>query len=184
MDISGEYRLSVPRQQAWDALLDPDTLRNCIPGCESLERLDQDHYQARIKTAIGPVRATFDTELRIRDAKPPEHYRLDGAGKGGAIGFGRGHADVTLDDENGGTVLRYTAAFQVGGRLAQLGSRLVLAATRKLADDFFEQLTKHIDSKAERIDKPSPSRAKTVLALTAAIIILAFFIWWLSTNTT
>ena len=184
MDISGEYRLSVPRQQAWDTLLDPDTLRTCIPGCESLERLAEDRYQARVKTAIGPVRATFDTELRIRDAKPPERYRLEGEGKGGAVGFGRGHADVTLDDAPGGTVLRYTAAFQVGGRLAQLGSRLVLGATRKIADDFFEQLTKHIDSQAERIDEPSPSRAGAVLALTAAIIIVAFFIWWLSTNTT
>ena len=184
MDISGEYRLSVSRQQAWDALLDPDTLRSCIPGCESLERISEDHYKARVKTAIGPVRATFDTELRIRDARPPESHRLEGEGKGGAVGFGRGHADVTLDEEAGGTVLRYTAAFQVGGRLAQLGSRLVLGATRKIADDFFEQLTKHIDSQAERIDEQPRSRAGVLLALTAAIIVVAALIWWLSTNAT
>ena len=178
MDISGEYRLGVTRQQAWDELLDPDTLRSCIPGCESLEQLADDRYRARVKTAIGPVRATFDTELNIRNANPPASYRLEGEGKGGAVGFGRGHADVTLEEDGDGTILRYSAAFQVGGRLAQIGSRLVLGATRKIADDFFEQLTKHIDSGAERIDEAPPSRAGPLLALTALIVIVVFAIWW------
>ena len=92
MDISGEYRLKVSRQQAWDTLLNPNTLHICIPGCQALERLTDDHYQARIKTVIGPVRATFDTELHIKDSNPPESYRLEGEGKGGAVGFGRGYA--------------------------------------------------------------------------------------------
>lgn len=185
MDISGEYRLGISRQQAWDALLNPETLRSCIPGCESLERLAEDHYRARVKTAIGPVKATFDTELRIRNANPPESYRLEGEGKGGAVGFGRGHADITLSEEGDGTTLRYTAAFQVGGRLAQLGSRLVLGATRKLADDFFEQLTTRIDSQAERVDERPPSRAAAVVVVVAAVIlIVAFLIWWLSANAT
>ena len=181
MDISGEYRLGVPRQQAWDALLDPDTLRSCIPGCETLERLADDRYQARIKTAIGPVRATFDTQLRIRDAMPPGRYRLEGEGKGGAVGFGRGHADVTLEEDGDGTILRYSAAFQVGGRLAQVGSRLVLGATRKLADDFFAQLTQHIDSEAERLDEIPPSRSRYAVALAVLILIVGFLIWWFGT---
>ena len=183
MDISGEYRIGVPRQQTWDALLDPDMLRSCIPGCESLERLADDHYQARVKTTVGPVRATFDTELRITDADPPRSYRLEGRGKGGAVGFGRGHADVTLDEDGTGTILRYTAAFQVGGRLAQLGSRIVAGATRKLADDFFEQLTSRIDAGAVRVEEPARSRPRTVAALAAAAAVAAaLLIWWLVTN--
>ena len=183
MDISGEYRIDVPRQQTWDALLDPDMLRSCIPGCESLEQLAADHYQAQVKTAVGPVRATFDTELRITEADPPRSYRLEGGGRGGAVGFGRGHADVTLDEDGTGTILRYTAAFQVGGRLAQLGSRIVAGATRKLVDEFFEQLTSRIDAGAVRVEEPARSRPGTVAALAAAgAVAAALLIWWLVTN--
>jgi hypothetical protein len=181
MDISGEYRLGVSRQQAWNALLDPNTLHSCIPGCQALERLTDDHYRAKIKTVIGPVRATFDTELHIKDSNPPESYRLEGESKGGAVGFGSGYANVTLNEDGNGTILRYSAAFQVGGRLAQLGSRLVLGVTRKIADDFFDQLTRHIDSEAKRLDQASPSMAGHVFSLAAIIMLIAvILIWWLS----
>ena len=182
MDISGEYRLGLPRSQVWEALLDPDTLRRCIPGCESLERIESDHYQARVKTVIGPVRATFDTELRIRDASPPERYRLEGEGKGGAVGFGRGHADVTLEEDGDHTILRYTAAFQVGGRLAQIGSRLVLGATRKLADDFFDRLTAEIDSSAQRLDERAPwsVRHHHLVVMVVVVIVAILLYFWLA----
>ncbi|MED5535520.1 MAG: carbon monoxide dehydrogenase subunit G [Pseudomonadota bacterium] len=181
MDISGEYHLKVSRQQAWDTLLNPNTLHSCIPGCQTLERLADDHYQARIKTVIGPVRATFDTELHIKDSNPPESYRLEGEGKGGAVGFGKGYANVTLNEDTEGTILRYSATFQVGGRLAQLGSRLVLGVTRKIADDFFDQLTKRIDSEAKRLDQVPPSMAGHVFSLVAIIMLVAVvLIWWLS----
>ena len=180
MDISGEYRLKVSRQRAWDTLLDPNTLHSCIPGCQSLERLTDDHYQARIKTVIGPVRATFDTELHIKNSNPPESYRLEGEGKGGVVGFGKGYADVTLNEDGEGTILRYSATFQVGGRLAQLGSRLVLGVTRKIAADFFDQLTKRIDSEAKRLDQVSPPMTGHIFSIAAIVMLVAVvLIWWL-----
>ena len=191
MDISGEYRLSLSRQETWNALIDPDVLARCIPGCESLERLTEDQYQAKIKTALGPVKATFSTELKIVNANPPNSYRLEGKGNAGALGFGHGHADVTLTEENETTVLSYEADFQVGGRLAQLGSRLLVGATRKIANEFFGRLTKDIDQNAERVElkRPPPSKRRAwIIAIIIALIIIgdrievlfdALRAWWL-----
>ena len=182
MDISGEYRLSIGRQEVWDALLDPSILRRCIPGCEELEQLGNDRYRAKVKAAIGPVKATFTSTLEITNAIPPESYRLEGEGKAGAVGFGKGFSDVTLADDNGVTVLRYSAEFQVGGRLAQLGSRLVVAATRKIADEFFNRLTNDIDDSAERIEPEVAvgfsRKAWFLVALAGAVLVAV--IWWLS----
>ncbi len=128
--------------------MDPDVLAKCIPGCESLERTSPDAYRAKVALVVGPVRATFQTDLTLSDMNPPASYRLTGAGRGGAVGFGQGHADVELEEpEPGITLLRYTAAFQVGGRLAQLGSRLVQGTTKKLADDFFTALVTEIETR-------------------------------------
>lgn len=148
MNVSGEYRLSVDRPTAWRALNDPEVLQRCIPGCEELEQLDSDSYRASVRMSIGPMKATFRTDLSIVDADPPASYRLRGEGRSGAVGFGRGEADVTLSEASDGTLLRYEARFQVGGRLAQLGSRLVVGATRKVADDFFARLSRDIDAGA------------------------------------
>jgi len=182
MDISGEYRLSMGRQEVWDALLDPSILRRCIPGCEELEQLGDDRYRAKVRAAIGPVKATFTSTLEITNSNPPNSYRLEGEGKAGAVGFGKGFSDVTLIDENGVTVLRYSAEFQVGGRLAQLGSRLVVAATRKIADEFFNRLINDIDDSAERIVPDiavGPSRkAWAFVALAGVVLVVA--IWCLS----
>jgi carbon monoxide dehydrogenase subunit G len=152
MDISGEYRLSLGQQEVWNALLDPAVLRRCIPGCEKLEQLGDDQYRATVKTTIGPVKAPFASTLKITNSNPPESYRLEGERKAGAVGFGKGFSDVTLTEEDGVTVLRYSAEFQVGGRLAQLGSRLVVAATRKIADEFFNRLTTEFDDSAKRVE--------------------------------
>lgn len=180
MDVSGEYRLSQSRQTVWDALLNPAILQRCIPGCEEFEKLADDHYQATIKTAIGPVKAKFTSELRITNARPPESYRLEGQGKAGAVGFGKGAADVTLSEDGGDTVLSYSADFQVGGRLAQIGSRLVVGATRKIADEFFGRLTAAIDESAERIEPPrAPIRRELVWGAVTAIVV-ALLIWWLT----
>ena len=99
MEISGEYLIKIPRQQVWECLLDPNTLKACIPGCESLEKLADDNYQAQVKLTIGPVRATFQTQLSIKNAQPPKSYRLEGVGKGGAVGFGQGYAQVSLEED-------------------------------------------------------------------------------------
>ena len=182
MDVSGEYRLSVSRQTVWNALLDPEVLQQCIPGCESFEKLADDHYQATVKTVIGPVKATFKSELRIVNAVPPESYRLEGEGKAGAVGFGRGAADVTLREEGGETVLSYTADFQVGGRLAQIGSRLVVGATRKIADQFFGRLTGVIDEYAEKVEPPKGGIRKELVWVAVTVIVVATLIWWLTTR--
>ena len=180
MDISGEYLMSVGRQEVWDSLLDAAVLRRCIPGCEELEELADDRYRAKVKMAIGPVKATFLSELQLTSKNPPESYRLEGEGKGGAMGFGKGYADVTLTEEDGATLLSYSTDFQVGGRLAQLGSRLVLGATRKIADDFFSALTSDIDENSQRIEPeesatPGP-RPWLIPVVAAGLILLA--VWW------
>ena len=182
MDVSGEYRLSVSRQTVWNALLDPEILQQCIPGCESFEKLAEDHYQATVKTAIGPVKATFRSELRILNAIPPESYRLEGEGKAGAIGFGRGAADVTLREEGDETILGYSADFQVGGRLAQIGSRLVVGATRKIADQFFGRLTGVIDEQAERLEPPGKGIRRELVWVAATVVLVAALVWWLITR--
>ena len=182
MDVSGEYRLSVSRQAVWNALLDPEILQQCIPGCESFEMLADDHYRATVKTAIGPVKATFTSELRITNAIPPASYRLEGEGKAGAVGFGRGAADVTLREEGGETILRYSADFQVGGRLAQIGSRLVVGATRKIADQFFGRLAGVIDEQAQRLEPPRKGIGKELVWVAVTVILVAALIWWLITR--
>ena len=182
MDISGEYRLALGRQDAWRALMDPEVLRRCIPGCEELEQIGADRYRARVRLVIGPMKATFHTDLKIVAANPPESYRLEGDGRAGAIGFGQGYADVKLSESGDSTVLSYSSDFQVGGRLAQLGSRLVLAATRKIADDFFSRLAADLDGKAERIvpartSAESNRRSWVVIAVVVTLAML--LIWWL-----
>ena len=125
MDISGEFRIPAPRQQVWEALNDPEMLRKCIPGCESLERRSDTEFDATMKTKIGPVRATFQSTVALSNLNPPESYTISGQGKGGPAGFGKGAANVRLEQADGATVLSYSAELQVGGKLAQIGSRLV-----------------------------------------------------------
>jgi carbon monoxide dehydrogenase subunit G len=179
MDIKGEYQISSSRQQVWAALIDPEVLKECIPGCESMEQISDTEFSARIAAAIGPVRAKFDTRLQLENVNAPESYTLVGNGKGGAAGFGRGSANVTLIESDGITLLTYDADFRVGGKLAQVGSRLVLSATRKTADDFFGNFSRKLDPDAQRIDIEEERErivSKTWIALIAALV--ALLIWW------
>jgi len=182
MDISGEYRLTPKPEVVWQALNDPEVLRRCIPGCEEFQQLQPDQYGARVRMTIGPVKATFDTEIKITNANPPKSYRLEGEGKA-AVGFGRGYADVRLAGDGDGTMLKYTADFQIGGRLAQVGSRLVVGATRKIADDFFDRLAADIDSDARRLQpETAPHRLGRhfwVVVSTVAVLVM-LLIWWLA----
>ncbi len=139
MDINGEYRIPATRERVWEALNDPRVLEKCIPGCEGIERQSEREFLAVIRSRIGPVNARFDSRISLSNLDPPASYTISGAGKGGAAGFGRGSAEVTLEAEGGETVLRYRAELQVGGKLAQIGSRLVAGATRKIASDFFSR---------------------------------------------
>ncbi len=181
MKVKGEYKIASTREQVWAALNDPEMLKACIPGCESLDKISDTEFAARVTASIGPVRAKFKTSLKLENVQAPESYTLVGSSKGGVAGFGRGTADVTLSETDGGTLLNYAADFKVGGKLAQVGSRLVLAATRKTADDFFGSFSKMLDPNAQRMDADEEAATgvmrKSWLALAAAVI--ALLIWWL-----
>jgi hypothetical protein len=186
VDISGEYRIAATRETVWAALNDPAMLQKCIRGCESLERTGDNEFQGKVATAIGPVRAKFNVVLRVENAVPPESYTLTGESKAGSVGFGRGSADVVLSERDGGTHLRYTAEFKVGGKLAQVGSRLVVGATRKTADDFFGCLSRELEASApgEEVpevaagDAPTASGDDSRLPLVAGLVVAGLLAWW------
>lgn len=138
MNQSGEYHIPAERGDVWRALNDPEILRRCINGCRSMEQRADGGFAAVVKARVGPVSATFKADLGLTDVIPQESYTIKVAVKGGPAGFAKGSAEVALADDEGATVLRYTAAANVGGRLAQVGSRLVDGAARKLAQDFFK----------------------------------------------
>jgi uncharacterized protein len=142
--FQGEYSIVAPRDQVWAALNDPEVLKACIPGCEELTKTSDTQIEAKITAQLGPIRSKFSTQIVLSDLNPPEGYTLSGEGKGVA-GFGRGSAKVTLSEADGGTLLRYDAQLGVGGKLAQVGSRLVESATRSYADQFFERFAKHLN---------------------------------------
>jgi len=180
MEVKGEYQIGSSRENVWAALIDPEVLKACIPGCESIEQISDTEFAAKVTATIGPVRAKFNTSLKLENVKAPESYTLVGSSKGGAAGFGKGSANVTLTEADGGTLLGYVAEFNVGGKLAQVGSRLVLAVTRKTADDFFGSFSKILDPNARRMDADEEPAAavmsKTWMAVGFAL--LALLIWW------
>lgn len=139
MDMSNSVVLPAPQPQVWAALNDPEILRQCIPGCETIERVGENAYRVAMTVAIGPVRAKFKGNLGLADIDAPNAYTLQFNGEGGAAGFGKGTARVKLTPEQAGTRLDYTVVAQIGGKIAQLGSRLVDGVSRKMADDFFEK---------------------------------------------
>ena len=141
MIIEGEYQLPCNIGEAWQALNDPHTLQRCIAGCESIEQTGEDSYECLITAKYGPVKTRFRTVLNVTNIDAPHSYTLSGEGKGGAAGFGKGSADIQLSQEGEMTRLRYQAQFSVGGKLAQVGSRLVASTTGKLAKDFFSRLS-------------------------------------------
>ena len=137
MDISGTYELQAPPQTVWQALNEPTVLARCIPGCKDVSRLGHERFSFEVMAVFGPVKARFTGELQIEQSEPPHHYVLAGSGKGAAAGFGKGRAEVWLKEITDGTELRYTASVSIGGKLAQVGTRLLGAATKKLSDEFF-----------------------------------------------
>jgi carbon monoxide dehydrogenase subunit G len=139
MEMQGERRIPAPRQQVWEKLNDPDTLKLCIPGCQEIDKISATEFTAKVKAKVGPVSATFNGKVRLTDLDPPSGYTISGEGTGGIAGFAKGGATVALTEEGGETVLKYGVQAQVGGKLAQIGSRLVDGVARKMADDFFNK---------------------------------------------
>jgi carbon monoxide dehydrogenase subunit G len=144
MEITGEFSIPAPRQQVWEALNDPDMLRQSIPGCETLKRLSDTEFDARIVSKIGPVKAKFATRITLSDIEAPQSYTIGGIGQGGVAGFAKGEAHVILRENGASTVLHYSAHIQVGGKLAHVGSRLLKGTVRKLSDEFFGKFARSV----------------------------------------
>ena len=138
MTMNGEVQLPASRETVWAKLNDPATLKACIPGCEELNMLSDHEFEAVAVNKIGPVKAKFKGKVTLSDLDPPNGYRISGQGDGGVAGFAKGGAVVALSDKDGGTLLTYNVEAQIGGKLAQLGQRLINGAAKKLADQFFE----------------------------------------------
>lgn len=164
MDLTGEYRIAAPRETVWAALNNPDVLKACIPGCEELNKTSDTELVAKVVAKIGPVKATFGGKVTLSDLDPPNGYTISGEGQGGAAGFAKGGAKVRLESADGGaaTVLHYAADAQIGGKLAQIGSRLVEGTARKLADEFFAAFAAQTATAAAAVptsEQPAPQAA-------------------------
>lgn len=163
MELNGDILVAAPRDKVWFALNDPEVLRRCIPGCESMEALSETQRSARVAVKVGPVRARFTGHIHMHDVRPGEGCTLQFEGAGGAAGMARGQSSVTLSDEAGGTRLRYTAQASVGGKLGQVGGRMIDAAAKQMADQFFTALQNELaPAPAEAQAAPTPAMAPDV----------------------
>ncbi len=164
MDMTGERRIPAPRSMVWDALNDPAILKTCIPGCERLEATSRQDMEATAAVRIGPIAARFNGHVHLSDIDEPNGYTISGAGQGGVAGFAKGGAKVHLaDDGLAATVLTYAVQAEVGGKMAQLGARLIDSTAKSLADTFFNNLTKELTLQmapsTERSFPSAPSEA-------------------------
>ena len=144
MQLDGERTIEAQRDDVWRALNDPEVLQACILGCESLEQVSDTEFNAVVTAKFGPVKAKFKAAIELQDLDPPNSYRLCGEGKGGVAGFAKGGAHVRLSEAGDATVLSYDADMQVGGKLAQVGSRLVGGTTNKIINEFFSRFEEQL----------------------------------------
>jgi len=165
MDMTGERRIEAPRQAVWQALNDPTVLKASIPGCESLEKLSDTDMKATAAVKIGPISARFSGAVHLSDIDAPNGYTIGGEGQGGVAGFAKGGAKVRLEDAGTGTLLHYEVHAQVGGKIAQLGARLVDATAKQMADAFFDRFSRQVAPEPAMvaatpaaIEAPSPPR--------------------------
>jgi carbon monoxide dehydrogenase subunit G len=162
MELSGENRIEAPRPVVWAALNDPEVLRQCIPGCEAIEKVSDTEFTATVRAAVGPVKARFTGRVTLSDIDPPKAYTISGEGQGGPAGFAKGGAHVELSEDGAATILRYASQAQVGGKLAQIGSRLIQGTARKYAEQFFGTF-------AELVGSPAAAPAERPLAPEEAV---------------
>ncbi len=138
MDLQGEATIPAPPHEVWGALQDPEILKNCITGCQEMERISETQYQSKVRAKVGPVRATFSATIQMVDIDEPHSYTLQVEAMGGAAGFGRGSAQISLEDQGASTRLKYLVSGNVGGKLAQIGSRLITGVSNTMATQFFK----------------------------------------------
>ena len=164
MEMKGEQIIPAPQQLVWNALNDPEILKACVPGCESITRSGDNEYQVLMVARVGPVSAKFKGKLTLSDIKPPTSYAIAFEGQGGPAGFAKGGAQVRLDTQGMTTRLAYDVKASVGGKLAQIGSRLVDAAAKKVADDFFRNFNAKVGASQADPDKTVSLQAQTPAA--------------------
>jgi len=188
MELTSRRTVPASIEKTWAALNDPETLKACIPGCESIERVSDTEFRVAMTARVGPVSAKFSGRITLSDIVPPTSYKISFEGQGGAAGFARGEAKVALTPDGTGTRIEYNVNAQVGGKLAQIGSRLVDGAAAKIADDFFACFVERLGGGAAAAAEPVVAPAETAttsrtlwlrLAVAAAIIV-AIFIYWLT----
>jgi carbon monoxide dehydrogenase subunit G len=158
MEMTGERRIAAPRQRVWEALNDPEVLRQAIPGCESVSRTGEDSFEAKVSVKLGPMAARFGGKVQLSNINPPLSYTISGEGQGGAMGFAKGGADVALEEDGpGATLLRYTVRAQVGGKMAQLGARLIDSTAKSMADQFFDRFAAQLAPPPEAAPEAAPA---------------------------
>jgi len=199
MEMSGEYRIAAPRETVWRALNDPEILQRSIPGCESIEKQSDTDMTAKATIQVGPVKARFSGKVKLLNLDPPNGYTISGEGQGGVAGFAKGGADVALSDDGaGGTILKYTAKATVGGKLAQLGARLIDATAAKMAGEFFSRFAAAVAppapempaaASAAEVPAPSVPPAPAVaprpalpswMWVSGLVVIAAVVLWYVS----
>jgi len=172
MKMTEEIRIDAPRDKVYAALNDPEILKKSIPGCEELERLSETELTATVQAKVGPVKAKFKGNVTLSDLNPPESYTISGEGKGGVAGFAKGQAKVKLTEEGSATVLRYEVEADVGGKLAQVGSRLIEGTSKKLAGEFFETFSALVSgAEIEVASAEAPSAGLPVGWIIGAVVI-------------
>lgn len=193
MEMQGSRPLAVTQQQAWEALNDPEVLKASIPGCDKVEPAGNDQYVVAVAVKVGPVAAKFAGKITLTDVKPPESYTLGFDGQGGAAGFGKGRAQVTLIPQGKGCELNYSVGAQVGGKIAQMGQRLIDGVARSMAEDFFRRFDQEMQRRhpeayaAAALEQPatveSPAMPRTAIPswvwIAGVALLLVLLLWWM-----
>lgn len=182
MELKGEIRIPAARTVVWAGLNDPEVLKQCIPGCQEIEKISDTELTAKVVFKVGPVKAPFKGKVTLSDLDPPNGYTISGEGQGGPAGFARGEATVRLADDGGATVLSYTVRATVGGKLAQLGQRLLDATAQKLAGEFFGKFSEVVAAPAEEVapaakEAPEPAGIRPWMWVAGVIAIVAVLLY-------
>ena len=185
MKLTGSYKISLEKQKVWEALNNPEILKQAIPGCEEFNKKSETEFSAKATNKIGPFNATFSGDIELKDLYPPISYKISGSGNS-LVGFASGEAEVKLEDTDTGTNLVFSVEAQVGGKIAQVGSRLIDMTAKKMADIFFGKFSELISSEknessetAESDDQKIPVSKINNRYLTAAVVLGIFLIYWM-----
>ncbi len=160
MEMQGEYRISADRKTVWDALNEPEVLKDCLAGCESFDRISDTDFKATITTRVGPIRTRFSCSIELSDIDPPNSYTLSGRGDGGVSGYAKGSVKVLLTDSEGATVLNYVVDASLRGKIGQMGSRVVGSVSRSMADEFFRNFSSMVEERASAVPKVEPPKRR------------------------